>query len=150
MLPVLKPVGMMAASVLVWAIITLVAPGHVQVFAVRLLLSSAAYPTLTQIVDITQPGARVAYGQPLRFDILVDGVLPDSGEVELRSLTGNATATVTLAPTADNPTRYTGQLDRLLDEVEYTVTLGDASVGPRKLRSSHFRLPSGHVAVVST
>jgi len=105
-------------------------PGHVGAFFNRVLLGSARYPTDTIITDVavTSPGAeQPTYGRAVVFTVTIDpqSVHPEFGEVRLRSLETNIPATLELTPTGQNEHVYVATLDRALDDMQYTIRLGD-------------------------
>ncbi len=126
-------IGLTAATLIVWLGLVLLAPHYVLAFANRFVVGSATYPTRTRIVQVIRPGLRAAYGQPVLFEVQAAGWLPETGVVQLRTRSGDATTTVTLHRSLDRPGQYTGRFERLLDQAQYTVQIGDASLGPRPL-----------------
>lgn len=87
----------LAGTLLVLVGFTLVFPDYAAAFANRMLLGSMRYPTDTQIERIAINGEtvylaggeklslRIAYGTPVNFEVTGRGVLPDEGQVRLRS-----------------------------------------------------------------
>jgi len=122
--------GILAAIVLLGMLIM---PGHAMAFFNRFLLGSAHYPTRTRIVEVMSPGDRAAYGQPIRFKIRVGGELPESGSVELTALSTGLRTEVELTPDKADANLYTGELARAMDDVSYTIHLGDAYTDAREL-----------------
>ncbi len=111
----------------------LVFPAYAGAFASRLMLGSAHYPTATRIEQIGAPGPRAAYGRPVEFRIRAAGKLPASGTVKVEALGSGLTTELNLAPSPDDPAMYTASLPRALDDMEYTVRLGDAYTEPRRV-----------------
>ena len=118
----LTAAGVALGLALLW---TAIFPRHVGAFLSRFLLGSAHYPTATIIVQIrvagvttlgclttetAAPGVRrglrrprsgqAPHGEPLVFDVLCRGVLPESGTIELRSLESGTTVELPLAKIA--------------------------------------------------
>ena len=106
---------------------------------------------------------KVSYGQAVRFEVTCTGDLPESGEVSMKTLRGGLAAHLTLTasaanakPDAERPSNndsplpqagegqgvrasstaakvYAGEIPRLLDSVEYHLSVGDAWADPAKL-----------------
>jgi hypothetical protein len=110
-------------------------PYYCQAFFNRLLLGSMHYPVQTHIDGVTvnsqawnvgrTDAQRSPYGQPLKFEVHGSGKLPKVGRVELATLVDNSSTSIALAPLADKPGVYTGELPRLVDSVRCQVFLGD-------------------------
>ncbi len=106
-----------------WLVMIVAAPRHVATFARRMCLSSAHYPTATQIiglkvngreVNLAYPGdstVRVYYGQPVEFEVICAGQLPAEGRIELVSLQSGLRSSVELTDSQSN--RQQGQTDAL-------------------------------------
>lgn len=109
-------------------------PKHVGVFLNRFGLGGAHYPTRTVIEKIVLPDAKAVYGLPVTFRVRVSGELPEEGQVNLRAESSGLTTTVTLKPHEKDPTIYRGTLGRALDDLTYTIELGDAYTDARKLQ----------------
>ncbi|MBI1374692.1 MAG: hypothetical protein GC159_18390 [Phycisphaera sp.] len=122
--------GIVAGIILLGVIIM---PGHAFAFMNRFLLGGAHYPTATRIVEVVSPGDRSAYGQPIRFRIKADGVLPTSGSVELTALSTGLRTTIELTPDKADAKLYVGELARAMDDMTYTIHLGDAYTDARDL-----------------
>ncbi len=127
--------GVLALTALLIVGPAILMPGHTAAFCKRLfLLSRTHYPTRTRIEEIVSPaGRKAAYGQPVVFRVRAGGELPDGGRVELRALASDLTTSVDLEPDANDPAVYTGKLNRVLDDLAYTVYLGDAYTEPMTL-----------------
>ena len=121
-------------------------PDFARAFVNRLLLGSMHYPTRTRIeslaiggkpVDLGRGSAAVAaspIGQPVVFDVGLAGVVPQSGQVRLRSA-GGPEADLDLRPDAERPAgAFSARLPRLLESVEVEVLAGDAWTDPITLR----------------
>jgi hypothetical protein len=121
-------------------------PDFARVFINRVLLGSMHYPTRTRIesltiggkpVDLGRGSAAVAsspIGQPVVFEVGLAGVIPEAGQVRLRSA-GGPEADLDLRPDADQPAgAYSAKLPRLLESVEVEVLAGDAWTDPITLR----------------
>ena len=104
--------------------------GYGPAFLNRLLLGDAHYPTRTQIEEVTLPGDRVPAGMPVPFEIRAGGELPPGGEVRVTTSQKGLGTAVALAPRADDPGVYTGQLPVVRAPFRYTVELGDAYTDP--------------------
>ena len=120
-------VGVVSLSVLT------AATEHVQIFASRMLLSRASYPTDCIIRDVFSPGPSSAYGHAVSFRVRLGGVLPDHATVELVGADGAMQSTVLLHPKADNAALFVGQLDHLYEDAEYVIRAGDAVSAPRTI-----------------
>jgi hypothetical protein len=112
----------------------LTVPGEAGAFVRRFLLGAARYPTRTVIAQVLRPGDRAAYGQPVEFEVRIEGQRPGSATVELRALSTGFRNDVRLDPDASRPGIYAGRLPRLLDSVEYTIVAGDAQTDPFTLK----------------
>ena len=110
-----------------------------QVFAARLLLTDAAYPTRTRIIWVGindrpirnfPPVARVVEGSPLAFAVRAGGVLPASGTVRVESATGDDVTVLTMTPSAssgdDEPRTYRTAGPKLKEPATVSFALGDA------------------------
>ena len=110
--------------------------GHTGAFLNRLLLGKAHYPTRTIIEEIVSPGARAPYAHPVDFAVRArvrSGEMPKSGQVRIEALVTGLETTVELLPDKKDPNLYTGTLNRVLDDLSYTIYLGDAYTDPRRL-----------------
>lgn len=121
------------AAVVALVGVLFVFPGHSRAFFNRLFLGSAHYPTNTRIVEIVTPGKYAPFGLPLTFDLKVEGDLPESGTVRIKTLTTGLATVLDLTPDADNANRYTATLDRAGENFTYQVFLGDAYTDSRKV-----------------
>ena len=108
-------------------------PGHAQAFVNRFFLGGAHYPTNTKIIEIQSPSDRAPYGQPVVFQVLVGGELPNKGRVELRASSSGLRTTIALEPDDGNKSLFVGRLDRALDDLTYTIYLGDAYTEDKEL-----------------
>ncbi len=111
-------------------------PRYTATFLKRLfLLGRAHYPTRTIIERIESPaGGTAAYGQPVVFKVRAGGEIPPRGRVQLQALASNLTTAIELAPEPNDPNLFVGRLNRVLDDLSYTVYLGDAYTEPRELK----------------
>jgi len=110
--------------------------GHAGAFLNRLLLGQAHYPTRTIIEEIVSPGARAPYAHPVDFAVRArvrSGEMPKSGQVRIEALATGLGTTVELLPDKKDPNLYTGTLNRVLDDLSYTIYLDDAYTDPRHL-----------------
>lgn len=130
-------------------------PAYARVFLNRILMGSAHYPTRTTLVDVTVNGTsmgadpsqfrnaqgtkrvmKLAYGQPLVIDVLAGGVLPEDGRVEVRTVRSGLRAPLDLTKSgepADGKQKFSGQLPRLVDAIDFQIYLGDAWTDPARL-----------------
>ena len=120
-------VGLVSLSVLT------VATEHVQIFASRMLLSRAPYPTDCIIREVVSPGPWSAYGHAVAFAVRLGGVLPDHARVELTGADGAMQTTVWLQPDANDASLFVGQLEHLYENAEYLIRAGDAVSSPRTI-----------------
>lgn len=107
--------------------------GHAAAFFNRLFLGGAHYPTRTIIERIVSPSRRGAYGRPVAFEVRVGGERPGEGLVKIKAVSTGLTTTVQLLQDPKDPGRYVGTLARALDDLSYTVHVGDAYTDPRRL-----------------
>jgi len=123
-------------TVLIWLAMGVWLSGHTSAFFNRLFLGRAHYPTRTIIEEIVSPrDDRAAYGRPVVFAVRVGGErpLPESGRVKVETLASGLETAVELLPDEKSPELYTGTLNRVLDDLTYTVYVGDARTEPRRL-----------------
>jgi len=123
----------MLAAILVLAaggVLFYYAGDHVRVFCSRFVLQETTYPTKTQL-ELLSPGERIAYGRPVQFRIKVGGLMPEGGQVKIRTQTSDDITIVDLLPDPTDRTLYVGQLRRAIEDCTYEVKLGDARIGPR-------------------
>ncbi|MBT3200682.1 MAG: hypothetical protein HN350_12285 [Phycisphaerales bacterium] len=111
-------------------------------FLKRMMLFETRYPTRTNI-EVVSPGLddSLAEGSPLKFVVHARHVsgpvnLPESGEVRIQAVKSGDETVVTLARQgkSSDPAVYTGLLNRVREDLEYTVYLGDAESDLRKLK----------------
>jgi hypothetical protein len=135
----LGALGLLAlAACLIW-------PGHWQAFANRLLLGSMHYPVRTQILAVsingqpvdleTQSPMRVPFGRTVTLQVRCGGELPAGGRAQLHSLAQSEHTSLELTADPDEPAVYTAELDRLVDNIEYQVFLGDDWTEPARLEA---------------
>lgn len=126
-----------AAVVMTVLLVTTFFPGHTRAFASRFLLFDAPYPTKT-IIRVVSPPAQVAYGSPLLFRVEVEGEIPSAGQALLIGASSGETSVVDLQPinnntNDDSPVIFTGQFDRMLEDITYEIELGDANSPPTRV-----------------
>jgi len=133
-----RRLALLAGTAALWAVCTFFFPGHVAAFLNRLVLGAKHYPTRTQIESITVAGQDVdperpwetkiycLYGQPIRFVVRCGGEVPEKGEAVLRSVRSGRKATLAIKPVADRPGLFQGELDRLIEPIDYQLYFGDA------------------------
>jgi len=129
---------LLALTVVVWAVVALLAPGHVTTFLSRFVLGSRHYPTRTVIEKILINGEDptaaennsiyVLYGRPVQFEVTCkeDGELPESGRADLAARRSGLKTSLALKPDPERKNVYLGELPRLVETVEYQLFLGDA------------------------
>jgi hypothetical protein len=129
--------GVLAAC-LIW-------PDHWRAFGNRLLLGSMHYPVETQILDVAINGqpveftsnetVRVPYGRAVTIEVHAGGELPAAGRARLRSLAQDEHTSLELLADPQRPSVYTAKLDRLVDNIEYELFLGDDWTEPSQLET---------------
>lgn len=129
---------LLAASLCLMLISMAAAPGHWSAFINRMLLGSRHYPTSTLIQRIVvnehslpvdaldSASVRSAYWEPVRFEVHCSGDLPPQGSARLRTVASQSETEIVLQADAHQPGVYIGQLDRLVDSIDYQLFLGDA------------------------
>jgi hypothetical protein len=141
-----RRLGVLAAAVACVIVGVVVRPDFARAFVNRLLLGSMHYPTRTRIeslaiggkpVDLGRGSAAVAsspIGHPVAFEVGLAGLVPEAGQVRLRSA-GGPEADLDLRPDADRGAGvFSARLPRLLESVEVEVLAGDAWTDPIMLR----------------
>jgi hypothetical protein len=117
----------------------LVYPRHAAVFAERLLLGSAHYPSNTQIEKLTVNGRPVTFilpttetslfvvplGRPIAFELQLSGTRPETALIELTGEHGGL-ARLELTPVDAARDRFQGTLPALVESVTGRVVAGDA------------------------
>ena len=98
---------------------------YAQIFFKRMLFNEVSYPTATKIADIVSPGNKSVYGKPVHFRIQAGGVIPEDGEITIETK-GGTLSRIKLVPEEPGSTMFVGQLDMAIDDINYTVALGDA------------------------
>jgi len=133
-----RRLAFLALTAALWGVCTFFFPGHVAAFLNRLVLGAKHYPTRTQIESITVAGHDVdperpwetkiycLYGQPVPFVVRCGGELPEKGEAVLRSVRSGRRATLAIEPVAEKPGLFQGELDRLIEPIDYQLYFGDA------------------------
>jgi hypothetical protein len=114
--------------------------GHTIAFLNRLLLGKAHYPTRILIKEIRSPGQTATYADPVTFIVrgaVSEGVpeseMPESGQVQIEAISTGLETTVNLVRSKEDPSLYKGTLNRVLDDLDYVIYLGDAESEPRRL-----------------
>jgi hypothetical protein len=136
------PVGrrtlLLLACLALWGALLWQAPDYVWTFFHRLLLGQNHYPSRTLIgaitingkqVDVVSPQSTpitVAFGHPVEFTALCDGLLPHNGEVHLTTAEARTHSLVTLDADAGQPQMFRGELARITESVKYTFNINDA------------------------
>ncbi|HEY5315159.1 MAG TPA: DUF4175 family protein, partial [Pirellulales bacterium] len=128
----------LVAACLIW-------PDHWRVFGNRLLLGSMHYPVQTQILEVAINGqpvdltssapVRVPYGRAVTIEVHARGELPASGRARLRSLAQDEHTSLELIADPQRPAVYAAKLDRLVDNIEYELFLGDDWTEPSRLET---------------
>lgn len=118
-------------------------PGYWRSFANRLLLGTMHYPVRTQITELAindqpvslqgQSPVRVPYGRPVSFKVRAAGQLPSSGQATLRALAQDDHTSIELIRDEAEPRLYAGQIERLVDGLEYQLFLGDDWTEPARI-----------------
>lgn len=108
--------------------------GHVRAFMNRMLLGNTHYPTKTIIEAIVSPGDSGVYGQPIVFKVRLDGELPAEGIARLQAINSDVETVVALKPDESDSQVFVGELARALDDISYTLHLGDAYTDPATFR----------------
>ncbi len=141
-------VALLLAVVVCWV----ANPGYLNAFMSRLLLGNAFYPTSTQILKLTvnqtllldgntlKNSIATPFGQPVKFEVVVGGELPATlvGKLRVQSLDGSiATDVELLPPETPEPgvTLLRGELPRLMDSVNFEVSVGDARTVPFQINA---------------
>ena len=118
-------------------------PKYTGAFLQRMVLFETRYPTRTTMEIISPaPGQEQAEGDPVKFVVHATHVsgpreLPESGEVRIEALASGLQTTVELTREGgkdDISAVYSGTLNRVLDNLSYTVYLGDAKSDLRHLK----------------
>jgi len=140
-----RPLKMLAIVVAFLTVLGLFFPGHVQTFANRLTFGSRHYPTHTTIASLRVGDVDVALwsdddapvysplGHAVTFEVVAAGVIPSRGEIRLTTLDGVNPVVIELMSSSDAPTKFVGQLPRLVEEVRFQIFLGDDWTEPRRL-----------------
>jgi len=168
-----RRLALCCATLAAVALVVVAAPRHTSAFLQRLALSSIHYPSETQLHRVVINGqevrllpasritAKCPYGEPLNFEVLCGGKLPEDGRVELRTEGGLETTvalargtgetgemaatsskgasppalvtTVSADASANGGATYQGQLPRLVDTVYCQFYLGDLWTEPARI-----------------
>jgi hypothetical protein len=136
---------LLALVAVIWGGVACWAPEIIAIFFRRLLLAPLHYPSRTRIeavtvndqpLDLADPGRvpiKIPYGTAVRFVVRCSGRERPSGNVELTAVSRGPRANVSLARELKTPGVYRGQLERLLESVDYGVRVGDAWTEPGQL-----------------
>ena len=112
-------------------------------FLKRMVLFETRYPTRTSIEVISPVQDYLqAEGEPVKFVVHARHVsgpreLPESGRVQIEAVNSGLETSVELIREGekdDVPAVYSGTLNRVLDDLSYTVYLGDARSDIRRLK----------------
>jgi len=118
-------------------------PNYTGAFLKRMVLFEARYPTRTSIEVISPDLDHMqAEGEPVKFVIHARHVsgpraLPESGQVRITAVTSGLETSVELTREGkkdDSPAVYSGTLNRVLDDLSYTMHLGDTQSDIRQLK----------------
>jgi len=170
---------LLAITVVAWAVTAWLAPEQVAAFFRRLAFDSIHYPTKTKLesivvksyppetaetpetidwstvegrsVDPVKPGRevlRILYGSRIRFEVQCSGTLPDEGRAALTVTRNKLKKTCTLHRVGDTNV-YAGELDRLREEIQYQLYLGDAWTDPAILTVTQLPRAEVELEVVS-
>ena len=120
-----KRFGGAVVSVLLVGLLLVWQGEYAQIFFKRMLFNEISYPTATKIADIVSPGNKSVYGKPILFRIQAGGVIPEDGEITIETK-GGTLSRIELVPEEPGSTMFVGQLDMAIDDINYTVALGDA------------------------
>jgi len=125
-------------TVAICLVLSVLYSSHAGAFLNRLVLGEARYPTRTRIEDVVilsdgRVGDRIAEGSSVTFEVLCDGVRPDSGEVRVVSTAGGTPADIDLLPDKNRSGVYLATFPRVLEDLSCTIRLGDAYPEQRKL-----------------
>jgi len=128
-----KRFGAAVGSVLLVGFLLFWQGEYAQIFFKRMLFNEVSYPTATKIADIISPGEKSVYGKPIHFRIQADGVIPEDGQVTIETK-GGTLSRIKLVPEEPGSKIFVGQLDMAIDDINYTVALGDAVSEKRQLQ----------------
>jgi hypothetical protein len=144
--PLVRRTTVLAATCVVLALGVWRFPDHARAFFNRFfLLGPRHYPTQTVIESVRINGRRIeltgwrpqvakcSYGEPVEFQVICSGRLPEAGRAELQTDRGSQT-TIPLSREEEYVMVYVGRLERLVDSVQYGLYLGDAWTEPGRLQ----------------
>jgi hypothetical protein len=129
-----KRLAVFVLSAVVLLVVLFTWPAHGKAFFNRLLLGSAHYPTKTVITEVVYPRSHAPFGLPLVFQVRVDGELPETGTIKVKTIASGLATVVDLAPDETDPNLYRGELGRALEDFTYQVYLGDAYTDTRLVK----------------
>ena len=143
--PLVRRTTLLAATCVVLLLGAWRFPDHARAFFNRFfLLGTHHYPTQTMIESVRINGRRIeltawrpqvvkcSYGEPVEFQVVCSGRLPDAGRAEMQADRGSQT-TIPLSRKEEFDMVYVGRLERLVDSVEYGLYFGDAWTEPGRL-----------------
>jgi hypothetical protein len=137
--PFRRRATILAVTAALLAVAIVAAPAHWHAFLNRLLLGSRHYPTQTMIDRIVVNGVdldlnrnewkqplRSPYWESLNFEVHSSGALPPQGLVRVKAINRGDETELALTPDSSRPGVFAGQLERLVDSIDFQVYLGDA------------------------
>ncbi|MCE5328379.1 MAG: hypothetical protein LLG01_18415 [Planctomycetaceae bacterium] len=113
-------------------------PQYSGIFLMRLMFSSAFYPTDTEIRDvrinnqslgvIKEPGftAHCPVGRAVNFRVNCAGVLPREGHIDIKPVGEGAAVTLGLTALDGDSGAYVAQLEQMTGEFDFKIYIGDA------------------------
>ena len=145
--PLARRLLILTAVAALWALVVVIAPGHVRVFFQRLAMGSQHYPSRTQLVAVSVNGKKidlavdnavpkaaihVPFGQTVRFEATAAGAQPAAGRVELFTSARASALNVALerAPGDGPQSEYRGSYPGLNQSARCQISLGDAWTDP--------------------
>ncbi|RMF87981.1 MAG: hypothetical protein D6741_19790, partial [Planctomycetota bacterium] len=132
----------LTATLLVTAAAAYFAPDYLQAFFLRLMFHRTSYPTATVIDEIRVAGrpveadmhvVRCPGGLPIVFEVVCKGRVPSSGTITLYGMKSRRTVRLPLEPVEKATGAFRSNLDRLTEDSEFTVHVGDAETYPVRL-----------------
>jgi hypothetical protein len=129
-----KRIGILVLTVAIVLIPIIGYSGYALAFVDRFFLGSAHYPTDTMIAGVKPDGGRAPYGQPLEFKVRIDDeskLKPETGTIEITAIKSDLSTVLTISKDPEDPLLYVGRLERVLDDLEFVVYLGDAYTEPQ-------------------
>ncbi|GAB6166581.1 hypothetical protein JCM19992_25810 [Thermostilla marina] len=132
----------LAATLLVATTAGYLAPDYLEAFFRRLMFQRTSYPTATVIDSVSVGGrplepdtrlVRCPTGIPIVFEVTCKGRVPASGELTLQGEKTHREAHLPLEPAKRTQGLFHAKLDRLTEDSEFTIRLGDAETYPVRL-----------------